>query len=70
MGFVEIADLGAWWEAETGLPIPLAGICARSNLDDAVARRGRAGHPGARSSTPSPTPRTAATYVHAHAQEL
>ena len=32
-GLVEIADLGAWWEGETGMPVPLAAICARSDLD-------------------------------------
>ena len=31
-GFREILDLGAWWEAETGLPIPLGGILARRDL--------------------------------------
>ncbi|NIQ93183.1 MAG: 1,4-dihydroxy-6-naphthoate synthase [Desulfuromonadales bacterium] len=31
-GFVEVCDLGAWWEAETGLPIPLGGILARRDL--------------------------------------
>src|SRR3954447_23252171 len=32
-GLVKVADLGEWWEAETGLPVPLAGICARADLD-------------------------------------
>lgn len=32
-GLVQVADLGAWWETETGLPVPLAGICARADLD-------------------------------------
>jgi 1,4-dihydroxy-6-naphthoate synthase len=32
-GLVSVADLGEWWEAETGLPVPLAGIFARSDLD-------------------------------------
>ena len=31
-GFHEILDLGAWWEDETGLPIPLGGILARRDL--------------------------------------
>jgi 1,4-dihydroxy-6-naphthoate synthase len=31
-GLVEIADLGAWWESETGMPVPLAAICARNDL--------------------------------------
>jgi 1,4-dihydroxy-6-naphthoate synthase len=32
-GLVQVSDLGAWWESTTGLPVPLAGICARSDLD-------------------------------------
>lgn len=31
-GLVSVADLGEWWEAETGLPVPLAGIFARNDL--------------------------------------
>ena len=31
-GLLEVADLGEWWEGETGLPVPLAGIFARSDL--------------------------------------
>lgn len=31
-GFTEVCDLGRWWEAETGLPIPLGGILARRSL--------------------------------------
>src|SRR5256885_10885670 len=31
-GLVAIADLGEWWEGETGLPVPLAGIYARPEL--------------------------------------
>jgi 1,4-dihydroxy-6-naphthoate synthase len=31
-GLVKVADLGEWWERETGLPVPLAGICARNDL--------------------------------------
>jgi 1,4-dihydroxy-6-naphthoate synthase len=31
-GLVALADLGEWWEGETGLPVPLAGIFARSDL--------------------------------------
>jgi 1,4-dihydroxy-6-naphthoate synthase len=32
-GLVAVADLGEWWEGETGLPVPLAGIFARTELD-------------------------------------
>jgi 1,4-dihydroxy-6-naphthoate synthase len=30
---VKVIDLGAWWERETALPVPLAGICARADID-------------------------------------
>jgi 1,4-dihydroxy-6-naphthoate synthase len=32
-GLIAVADLGEWWEGETGLPVPLAGIFARSDLE-------------------------------------
>jgi len=32
-GLTELLDLGAWWEQETGLPIPLGGIIAKRTLD-------------------------------------
>jgi 1,4-dihydroxy-6-naphthoate synthase len=36
-GLVSVADLGEWWEAETGLPVPLAGIFARNDLGPVLA---------------------------------
>jgi 1,4-dihydroxy-6-naphthoate synthase len=36
-GLTRVADLGEWWEGETGLPVPLAGICVRSDMDEALA---------------------------------
>jgi 1,4-dihydroxy-6-naphthoate synthase len=36
-GLVAVADLGEWWEGETGLPVPLAGIFARTDLEPEVA---------------------------------
>jgi 1,4-dihydroxy-6-naphthoate synthase len=33
---VSVADLGEWWEDETGLPVPLAGIFGRTDLEPAV----------------------------------
>jgi 1,4-dihydroxy-6-naphthoate synthase len=33
-GLVSVADLGEWWEQETGLPVPLAGIYARADLPE------------------------------------
>ena len=32
-GLVSVADLGEWWEGETGLPVPLAGIFARCDFE-------------------------------------
>lgn len=37
-GLQLLADLGSWWESDTGLPIPLGAIIARRSLDlDAIA---------------------------------
>jgi 1,4-dihydroxy-6-naphthoate synthase len=36
LGLVAVADLGEWWEGESGLPVPLAGIFARSDLDSGI----------------------------------
>jgi 1,4-dihydroxy-6-naphthoate synthase len=36
-GLVKVIDLGDWWERETSLPVPLAGICARADLDTETA---------------------------------
>jgi len=36
-GLCEVADLGSWWEAETGHPIPLGAILVRRDVSDADA---------------------------------
>jgi len=36
-GLVAVADLGEWWEGETALPVPLAGIFARADLEAGLA---------------------------------
>jgi 1,4-dihydroxy-6-naphthoate synthase len=41
-GLVSVADLGQWWEGETGLPVPLAGIFARSDLEPEVSEQAEA----------------------------
>jgi 1,4-dihydroxy-6-naphthoate synthase len=38
-GLKKIIDLGEYWEATTGAPIPLGGIVVRRSLDDAVKQR-------------------------------
>ncbi len=38
-GLRRLVDLGEWWEATTGLPIPLGGIAVSRALDREVQRR-------------------------------
>ncbi len=38
-GLIAVLDLGAWWKADTGLPLPLGGNGLRSDLDPALQRR-------------------------------
>jgi len=38
-GFRALVDLGAWWQGETGGPLPLGGNGIRSDLDPALRRR-------------------------------
>ena len=68
-GLVEVADLGGWWEAQTGMPVPLAAICARNDVgselrgaaEDAIRRSVE--HAFAR-------PLDSLEYVRANSQEL
>ncbi|WP_018351828.1 MqnA/MqnD/SBP family protein [Longispora albida] len=65
-GLVALADLGEWWERETGLPIPLGAILARRGLDTAALTewvRSSVRHAWAH-------PAASHEYVMAHAQEL
>ena len=38
-GLRKILDLGAWWKAETGLPLPLGGNAVRRDLGEELMRR-------------------------------
>jgi 1,4-dihydroxy-6-naphthoate synthase len=38
-GLTQVVDLGAWWERETGHPIPLGGIAMRRDLGEALILR-------------------------------
>lgn len=38
-GLAAIVDLGAWWKADTGLPLPLGGNGIRRDLDPDLTRR-------------------------------
>lgn len=68
-GFHEVVDLGAWWEEESGLPIPLGGILARRDLGpetiQSVDRAIRASLEYARQQPLEPR-----AYIKNHAQEL
>ncbi|MBC8092419.1 MAG: 1,4-dihydroxy-6-naphthoate synthase, partial [Pseudonocardia sp.] len=65
-GLTAVADLGQWWEADTGLPIPLGAIVARRSLDlDAVTGWIRASVRAAWAD-----PGASGAYVRAHAQEM
>jgi 1,4-dihydroxy-6-naphthoate synthase len=68
-GLVCLRDMGEWWEAETGTPIPLGGIVARRSLGEAriaaleAALRASVEHAFA-------NPGASADYVARHAQEM
>ena len=68
-GLHKLLDLGGWWEAQTGLPIPLGGIVARRSLGPetiaAIERALQSGVEYARSH-----PDQAAHYIGEHAQEM
>jgi 1,4-dihydroxy-6-naphthoate synthase len=66
-GLVRLADLGEWWEGETGLPVPLAGICARAGLEEADAAEA-----AIRASVEYAFahPEASREYVRAHSQEM
>ena len=68
-GLVEVADLGDWWEDETGLPVPLAAICARTDLESGLAD---AAEDALRRSVEYAFahPEASRPYVRAHCQEL
>jgi 1,4-dihydroxy-6-naphthoate synthase len=68
-GLVCLVDLGAWWEAETGLPIPLGGILARRTLGTDVIER----IDGALRRSVEHAfehPHASESYVRAHAREM
>lgn len=65
-GLSMLTDLGSWWEADTGLPIPLGAIIARRSLDlQAIAGWIRASVEYAWSH-----PDASREYVLRHAQEM
>lgn len=69
LGFELVVDLGAWWEEQTGLPIPLGVIAAHDRVNPAT----RAALEGAiRNSIDYAWqfPNESFAYMHHHAQEM
>lgn len=68
-GLALLADLGAWWEQERGLPIPLGCIVMRRSLGLELAREANR---GIRDSLlyARRNPEASAQYIRSHAQEL
>ncbi|MCY9509943.1 1,4-dihydroxy-6-naphthoate synthase [Paenibacillus larvae] len=65
-GLTLLADLGSWWEEDTGLPIPLGAIIARRSLDlESIAEWTRSSVEYAWAH-----PEQCQNYVMSHAQEL
>ncbi|WP_239331467.1 1,4-dihydroxy-6-naphthoate synthase [Frankia sp. CiP3] len=65
-GLTAVADLGDWWESETGLPIPLGAVLGRRALDgSALSAAVRASVAAAFTD-----PRASRTYVLNNAQEM
>jgi 1,4-dihydroxy-6-naphthoate synthase len=65
-GLTNVTDLGEWWEADTGLPIPLGAILAKRSLDTAALAR------VVRSSVEYAyaNPQASKTFIAEHAQEM
>lgn len=68
-GLHQLVDLGAWWEGETGLPIPLGGIVARRSLGAETIHSIEAAL-GAGVEYARANPAEAAHYIREHAQEM
>lgn len=65
-GLTMLADMGAWWEEDTGLPIPLGAIIARKDLDPGQV----AGWIRASVEYAWARPEASRSYVLEHAQEM
>ena len=65
----QLADLGEWWEADTGCPIPLGGIVAKKSLGSEVIET--LGRLIAESiSHARANPEAPREYIRAHSQEM
>jgi 1,4-dihydroxy-6-naphthoate synthase len=71
-GLTSLVDLGEWWEATTGLPIPLGAIVARRDLEAACGVSHASITVAIRASVRAAwaDPSASRPYVLAHAQEM
>jgi 1,4-dihydroxy-6-naphthoate synthase len=71
-GLHAVADLGDWWEADSGLPIPLGAILARRDLADltGIAPEQIAAYIRASVRAAWANPAASREYVLTHAQEM
>ncbi len=68
-GLERVADLGEWWEADSGMPLPLATICARRDIAPELRDRAeRALRESVQYAFDHP--QASAAWVAEHAQEL
>jgi len=68
-GLVKVVDLGAWWEEETGAPIPLGAVVARRGLGEDLLRRIESAI-RASAEAALADPQASRDYVREHAQEM
>lgn len=68
-GLTRVADLGEWWEAGSGMPVPLAAICARADVSAELRTRAeQALHDSVAHAFAHPE--ASRDFVRAHAQEM
>lgn len=68
-GLILIQDLGAWWEIQTGSPIPLGGIAVRRDLEERL-KSSISKHLAASVRYAWNHPSASELYVSCHAQEM
>lgn len=68
-GLEKLVDLGEWWFAKTGLPVPLAAICARVDVPDTL-RMQISGALRRSVEYAFSNPEASSEYVSQHAQEM
>ena len=69
LGLCRLLDLGAWWEGETGAPIPLGGIAARRSLPTETLLALERGLTASVNHAYA-FPELARDYIRAHSQEM